>query len=151
MSLRHEAAKLEAQGTLLCLPVGITASTCASASSLNQTANGTSLVKDMHLSPLTGDQMQTLVISLAKRSSSTIPTPLQLPDKLVLLLHLTGGNPDMVAQAVCLSAGCAEAPYLTLPAGYVMHLTAARLACACVPAMSEWHAQPSLTFFTTHV
>lgn len=102
VKLRKRAAELEGQGELLCMPVAITASTRASASSLRNTTSGTSKVKDIHLRPLTDVQMKDLILSLAKRSRHQIKIPASLPPHLVLLLQLTGGNPRMLCQTLCL-------------------------------------------------
>ena len=68
VTLRNRAAELEGNGELLCMPVVITASTRSSASSLQGTASGHSLVKDVHCQPLTEMQMQAVIIDLATRN-----------------------------------------------------------------------------------
>ena len=115
--LRKVAADLEGQNELLCMPVIITASTRASASSLRGTANGESRVKDVHLRPLTDMQMQAVVVSLAKRSKDCLAIPSPLPQKLLLLLQLVGGNPRMLCQTLCLLAGSTVVHNEEFPAG----------------------------------
>lgn len=107
--LRKEAAELEGRGELMCMPVAITASTRASASSLHNTASGNSKVKDIHLRPLTKRQMHALVLSLVRRSSLASALPATLPDELMLLLQLTGGNPRMLSHTLCLTSGSTRA------------------------------------------
>ena len=51
MSLRSQAVETAA-GEVSCLPVFVVASTRASASNLNSTASGASLVADMYVPPL---------------------------------------------------------------------------------------------------
>ncbi len=77
--LRKTAAELEGNGELLCMPVVITASTRSSASSLQGTASGHSLVKDVHVRPLTETQMQAVIFDLAKRVKDVPVVPSSLP------------------------------------------------------------------------
>lgn len=74
--LRKRAVELEGNGELLCMPVVITASTRSSASSLQGTASGHSLVKDVHVQPLTEMQMQAVIFDLAKRNQRPSGTQL---------------------------------------------------------------------------
>ncbi|KAL3159353.1 hypothetical protein ABBQ32_011304 [Trebouxia sp. C0010 RCD-2024] len=115
--LRQRAADLEGQNELLCMPVVITASTRASASSLRNTASGQSRVKDVHLRPLTDMQMQAVIQSLAKRSQHCPEVPSSLPPQLLLLLQLVGGNPRMLCQTLCLLAGSTVVHNEEFPAG----------------------------------
>lgn len=117
VALRKSAAALQGKDELLCMPVVITASTHASASSLSNTANARSRVKDIHLRPLTDMQMQALVVSLAKSSKHDLAIPSPLPPQLVLLLQLLGGNPRMLCQALCLLAGSDVVLNEQFPAG----------------------------------
>ena len=114
--LRQRAADLEGQNELLCMPVVITASTRASASSLRNTARH-SRVKDVHLRPLTDMQMQAVIQSLAKRSQHCPEVPSPLPSQLLLLLRLVGGNPRMLCQTLCLLAGSTVVHNEEFPAG----------------------------------
>lgn len=66
--LRKTAAWLEGKNELLCMPVVVTASPRASASSLAGTASAKSCVKDIYLRPVTDTQMHTVVLGLAKWS-----------------------------------------------------------------------------------
>lgn len=115
--LRQRAADLEGQNELLCMPVVITASTRASASSLRNTASGQSRVKDVHLRPLTDVQMQAVIVGLAKRSQHCPEIPSSLPPQLLLLLQLVGGNPRMLCQTLCLLAGSTVVHNEEFPAG----------------------------------
>ena len=117
VQLRKTAAELEGQNELFCMPVIITASTRASASSLHGTASGQSRVKDVHLRPLTDLQMEGVIVSLAKRSHPCVAIPSPLPPQLLLLLQLVGGNPRMLCQTFCLLAGSAVLHNEEFPAG----------------------------------
>ena len=99
------------------MPVVITASTRSSASSLQGTANGHSLVKDVHVQPLTEMQMQGVIFDLAKRTKDVPVVPKSLPTELLLLLQLIGGYPRMLSQALCLLAGSAVLHNKEFPAG----------------------------------
>jgi len=116
--LRKRAAELEGNGELLCMPVVITASTRSSASSLQGTASGHSLVKDVHVQPLTEMQMQAVIFDLAKRIKDVPVVPSSLPPQLLLLLQLIGGNPRMLSQALCLLAGSSVLHNEEFPAGW---------------------------------
>ncbi len=72
--LRWLAAQAEQKGTLYCMPVVLTASTCASASSLSGPSSGRSKVKDVLLRPLSDIQMHAVlrnVMTCMKRTHST--------------------------------------------------------------------------------
>ena len=115
--LRKRAAELEGNGELLCMPVVITASTRSTASSLQGTASGQSFVKDVPVRPLSETQMQAVIFDLAKRAQDSPATPGSLPPKLLHLLQLTGGNPRMLSQALCLLAGSSALRDEEFPAG----------------------------------
>ena len=116
VQLRMTAAELEADGELLCMPVVITASTRSLGSSLQGTASGESRVKDVHLRPLTDGQMQAVVSDLTKRIQDAPEVSSSIPDKLKLLLQLTGGNPRMVSRTLCLLAGSSHTHSEEFPA-----------------------------------
>ena len=116
--LRQKAAELEGNGELLCMPVVITASTRSTASSLQGTASGHSLVKDVHVRPLSEMQMQAVVFDLAKRIKDVPVIPSSLPSQLLLLLQLIGGNPRMLSQTLCLLAGSSVLHNEEFPAGW---------------------------------
>ncbi len=116
--LRKTAAELEGNGELLCMPVVITAITRSSASSLQGTASGHSLVKDVHVRPLTETQMQAVIFDLAKRLKNLPVVPSSLTPQLLLLLQLIGGNPRMLSQTLCLLAGSSVLHNEEFPAGW---------------------------------
>ena len=116
VELRKDAAWLEGQNELLCMPVAITASTHASASSLRVTARHSWTV-DIHLRPLTDVQMQAVIVGLAKRSTHCPEIPSPLPPKSLLLLQLVGGNPQLLCQTMCLLAGSWVVHNQQFPAG----------------------------------
>ena len=116
--LRKRAAQLEKDGKLLCMPVAITASTRSSASSLQGTASGHSKVKDVHVRPLTDSQMQAVVLDLMKRTTGAPATITSFPQKLMLLLQLTGGNPRMLSYTLCLLAGSSVLHNEEFPTGW---------------------------------
>lgn len=131
--LRKEAASHEGQHELLFMPLVITASSRASASSLQVTARH-SRTKDIHLRPLTDLQMQAVIVGLAKRSRHSPEIPPTLPPQLVLLLQLIGGNPRLLSQTLCLLAGSRAVHNEEFLAGQhrrnTRHLW--RTTCACV-------------------
>lgn len=140
--LRKEAASVEEQHELLCMPVVITASSRASASSLQITARH-SLTKYIHLCPLTSLQMQAVITGLAKCSRLCPEIPLPLPPQLVLLLPLIGGNPRLLSQTLCLLAGSGAVHNEKFPAGQhicnTRHIW--RMACTCMNTACSWVLQ----------
>ena len=114
--LRLLAAHAEQAGTLHCMPVVLTASTRASASSLTGTSSGRSKVKDVLLRPLSDNQMHAVVRNVMTRMNAPTP-PADFPANVVLLLRLLGGNPRWLAWSLCALAGRVDVASEEFPAG----------------------------------
>ncbi len=104
--LRTEAVKAQAQ--LQCMPVIITASTRASASTLQNTASGNSKVKDLQLWPLTEQESASVVLDLVQRFGKQDACSAGLPEKVLVLLRLLGGNPRLLVWALVALCGKAS-------------------------------------------
>ena len=129
--LRKIAAELEGTGELCCMPVAITASTRSSASSLQGTASRHSKVKDVHMRLLTDSQMQAVVFDFVKSVEGAPAVPSSIPEKLMLLLQLTGGNPRMLTQAFCLLAASSALSNEEFPAGWARCTQRQPVECVC--------------------
>ncbi len=73
VGLREEAVNAEAQ--LHCMPVVITASTRASASTMQHTASGNSKTKDLQLWPLTEQESTSIVLICCSALAAAIRQP----------------------------------------------------------------------------
>ena len=116
VQLRWSAAQAEQKRTLHCMPLVLTASTCASASSLTGTSSGKIKVKDVLLRPLSDSEMHAVVWDVMTRMNAPTP-PAELPANVVLLLRLLGGNPRWLAWSVCALAGRVDLESDKFPAG----------------------------------
>eukprot|EP00898_Chlorokybus_atmophyticus_P002411 jgi/Chlat1/3170/Chrsp22S00248 len=105
VSLRA-AVRQEADG-LCCMPVIVTASTCASASSLAATASRKSSVRDLRLPALTLQQMTDIVKDIVQRlPGMAVPTSNGLL-AISNILEWLGGNPRLLSYALCALSGSA--------------------------------------------
>ena len=102
VNLREAAAQEEAAGRLAAMPVVVTASTRASASSLAGTQSGKSKVKDLQLARLSDEDMQRIVEDFAKRMLSD---EVRCPEHVASLIEWLGGNPRLLAQLLCALSG----------------------------------------------
>ena len=117
VQLRLLAAQEEQKGTLHCMPVVLTASRRASASTLTGTlSSGRSKVKDIRIRPLSDIQMHAAVRNVVTRMHAPNP-PADFPANVVLLLRLLGGNPRWLAWSLCALAGRVDVTNEDFPAG----------------------------------
>jgi len=101
--LRFKAAGAKAQ--LQCLPVVITASSRASACTLRNTASHRGQAMDLQLWPLSEDDSVRIVQDLLQRMGRASHLPARLPDKVLAVLRLLGGNPQLLAWALVALSG----------------------------------------------
>lgn len=114
--LRWLAAQGEQKGTMHCMPIVLTASTRASASTLSEPQSSRSKVKDVLLRPLSDIQMHAVVRNVVARMHAPDP-PVDFPANVVLLLRLLGGNPRWLAWSLCALAGRDDVASEDFPAG----------------------------------
>jgi hypothetical protein len=122
--LRLEAAR--AGGQLQCLPIIIAASTRASACTLRRTASRRSRVKDLQLWPLTEADTSCIIQDLLQRMGRASWTSAELPDKVLVLLRLLGGNPQLLALALVALSGQHELS----DEAYIVGTSQSHLPCA---------------------
>ena len=103
VNLREAAAEEEAAGRLAAMPVVVTASTRASASSLAGTQSGKSKVKDLQLARLGNKDMQRIVEKFAERVLGI--DRVTCPEHVASLIEWLGGNPRLLAQLLCALSG----------------------------------------------
>ena len=103
------------------MPVVLTASTRASASSLTGTSSSKSRVKDVLLRPLSDMQMHAVVRNVMTRMNAPTP-PDDFPANVTLLLRLLGGNPRWLAWSLCALAGRVDVAAEAFPAGTLFPL-----------------------------
>jgi len=102
---RLRSMAVEVQAELHCMPVIITATTRASVCTLKNTASDRSLVRDLQIWPLTEENIICIVQDLLQRMGKASWPSAELPDKVLLLLRLLGGNPRLLAWALVALSG----------------------------------------------
>lgn len=96
--LRERAAQMAKDGSLMCMPVLMSASTVAAASSFESTSSGLSKVKDLQV-PLLPTHRAWLMVRevLTRVPHRPGDLPLDCPDKVATIFDWAGGMPRKIA------------------------------------------------------
>ena len=101
--LRSEAAN--ARGQLQCMSVIITGSSGASVCTFANTAAIGAGARDLQLWPLSEEDSTRTVRNLLQRMGRASQASAWLPDKVLVLIRLLGGNPQLLARALVALSG----------------------------------------------
>ena len=105
-------------GTLKCMPILLSASTVAAASSFEGTSSGLSKVKDLQVPLLPQERAWAMVRDLLDRvPDRPCELPMDCPDKVADVLDWAGGMPRKIAWSLSAMSGSVPVDEEKLPTG----------------------------------
>lgn len=126
--LRQQAAQMHRDGSLMCMPVLLSASTVAAASSFEGTSR--SKVKDLHLPLLPKERAWSMVREfLGRVPNRPGELPMDCPDKVAQIFDWAGGTPRRIAWGLSAMSG-------SVPVNEERLLTGGHLVHTCVVSLA---------------
>jgi hypothetical protein len=146
--LRQRAAQMHRDGSLMCMPVLLSASTVAAASSFEGTSR--SKVKDLHLPLLPKERAWSMVREfLGRVPNRPGELPMDCPDKIAQIFDWAGGNPRRIAWGLSAMSGSVPVnEERLLTGGHLVHTCIVSLALCCTSMCFDHHLQ-SMVLITT--